>query len=115
MRLDQDRAKEAAGRRAADLVKDGMRVGLGTGSTVCWTVTALGERKPDVLCVASSERTGKLAEEAGLQLVAPDEASGPAETREWLLHECTELLLAYLTGGAATRGSEPVEFFDVWG
>jgi ribose 5-phosphate isomerase A len=37
-------AKRAAGERAADLVKDGMAVGLGTGSTVAWTIKRLGER-----------------------------------------------------------------------
>ncbi len=37
-------AKRAAGKRAADLVKSGMVVGLGTGSTVAWTIKRLGER-----------------------------------------------------------------------
>ena len=35
---DQDQAKERAGRHAASYVTDGMRVGLGTGSTVHWTI-----------------------------------------------------------------------------
>ncbi len=72
--MDQDSAKQAVGRRAAELVKDGMRVGLGTGSTVRWTVLALGERKPDVVCVATSRQTEELASGAGLRLVSPDEA-----------------------------------------
>ena len=66
-------AKEAAGRRAADLVTDGMRVGLGTGSTVHFTIVALGERRPDIVCTATSERTHALATELGLRVVAPDE------------------------------------------
>ena len=37
-------AKKAAGEAAADLVKSGMVVGLGTGSTVAWTIKRLGER-----------------------------------------------------------------------
>ena len=37
-------AKRLAGNAAADLVKDGMVVGLGTGSTVAWTIKRLGER-----------------------------------------------------------------------
>ena len=37
-------AKRLAGDAAADLVKDGMVVGLGTGSTVAWTIKRLGER-----------------------------------------------------------------------
>ncbi|MCC6306188.1 MAG: ribose 5-phosphate isomerase A, partial [Rhodobacteraceae bacterium] len=38
-----DRAKYAAARRAVDLVEDGMRLGLGTGSTAAWMVRLLGE------------------------------------------------------------------------
>ena len=37
-------AKRAAGTRAADLVEDGMAVGLGTGSTVHYALLRLGER-----------------------------------------------------------------------
>lgn len=36
--------KQLAGRRAAELVEDGMRVGLGTGSTVHFTLERLAER-----------------------------------------------------------------------
>ncbi len=39
-------------RRAAEYVEEGMRVGLGTGSTVEHTILALGERKPDIVCAA---------------------------------------------------------------
>ena len=66
-------AKEAAGRRAATYVTDGMRVGLGTGSTVHFTIVALGERRPDIICAATSERTRALASELGLKVVPPDE------------------------------------------
>jgi ribose 5-phosphate isomerase A len=37
-------AKKDAGEAAAQLVKSGMVVGLGTGSTVAWTIKRLGER-----------------------------------------------------------------------
>ncbi|MDD4162009.1 MAG: ribose-5-phosphate isomerase RpiA [Methanothrix sp.] len=37
-------AKRLAGEAAAGLVKSGMVVGLGTGSTVAWTIKRLGER-----------------------------------------------------------------------
>ncbi len=69
----RDEAKELAGRRAAAFVEDGMRVGLGTGSTVHHTIVALGERKPDVVCVATSERSHRLAAELGLRVLPPDE------------------------------------------
>jgi ribose 5-phosphate isomerase A len=40
------------------MVKDGMRVGLGTGSTVAHLLQALGERDlRDVSCVATSPAT----------------------------------------------------------
>lgn len=72
-RSAQDEAKEAAGRRAAELVVHGMRVGLGTGSTVHWTIVALGERRPDIVCTATSDRTHELATSLGLTVVSPDE------------------------------------------
>lgn len=40
-------SKRAAGVRAADLVEDGMRLGLGTGSTVFYFLEALGQRIRD--------------------------------------------------------------------
>src|SRR5262245_16215949 len=66
-------AKEAAGRRAAAYVTDGMKVGLGTGSTVHFTIVALGERKPDIVCAATSERTRALATDLGVKVVPPDD------------------------------------------
>ena len=66
-------AKEVAGRQAAELVADGMQVGLGTGSTVHFTIVALGERQPDIVCTATSVRTHDLATSLGLRVVAPDE------------------------------------------
>jgi ribose 5-phosphate isomerase A len=63
--------KERAGRRAAEEVRAGMRVGLGTGSTVHFTIVAIGERKPDVTCVATSVATEELAAEVGLRVVPP--------------------------------------------
>jgi ribose 5-phosphate isomerase A len=72
--VSRDAAKEAAGRRAAALVEPGMRVGLGTGSTVHWTIVVLGQlQPPGVVCVASSAATERLAESVGLRLVPPDE------------------------------------------
>ena len=50
-----------------------MRVGLGTGSTVHWTILELGERAPDIVCTATSHRTHELAVSLGLRVVTPDE------------------------------------------
>ena len=41
-----EREKQAAAEAAADLVEDGMTVGLGTGSTVAFLLPALARRSP---------------------------------------------------------------------
>ena len=66
-------AKRAAGEHAAALVSSGMRVGLGTGSTVHHTIVALGEGNTDIVCTATSLRTHELATSLGLTVVSPDE------------------------------------------
>ena len=72
-----DRAKYAAARRSVDFVEDGMKLGLGTGSTAAWMVRCLAERvKAEGLkltCVATSSRTAELARELGLTVVALDD------------------------------------------
>lgn len=69
-----DAGKRAAAEAAAELVRDGMRVGLGTGSTVAFLLPALAARGlRDLRCVATSERTERDAREAGLP-VEPFEA-----------------------------------------
>lgn len=58
-------AKEAAGKAAAELVSPGMIVGLGTGSTASYFITALGKRCREGLqisAIATSERSAILAE-----------------------------------------------------
>jgi ribose 5-phosphate isomerase A len=60
--------KRHAGELAAQLVTDGMRVGLGTGSTVAYVLAALGERAPDADFVATSPRTAAIATELGLRV-----------------------------------------------
>jgi ribose 5-phosphate isomerase A len=65
-------AKKAAGEAAADLVKSGMVVGLGTGSTVAWTIKRLGERVLeeglDFLGVPTSFQAENLAIASGIKL-----------------------------------------------
>jgi ribose 5-phosphate isomerase A len=60
--------KRAAARAAAALVEDGMRVGLGTGSTVRQLLPALVERELTLRCVATSVATEVLGGELGLQI-----------------------------------------------
>ncbi|UAB90787.1 ribose-5-phosphate isomerase RpiA [Ruegeria sp. SCSIO 43209] len=73
-----DKAKYVAACRAADLVQDGMRVGLGTGSTAAWLVRRLGERVRDeglkIKGVPTSTATAQLAREEGIEVVSLDQA-----------------------------------------
>ena len=64
---DPDHEKRVAARAAAELVEDGMTVGLGTGSTVAHLLDALGERGlRRIRCVATSVATERRARELGL-------------------------------------------------
>ena len=73
-----DKAKFAAARRAVGFVEDGMRVGLGTGSTAAWMVRCLGDRVREeglkITAVPTSNRTAMLAREVGIRVVTLDEA-----------------------------------------
>jgi ribose 5-phosphate isomerase A len=66
-----DPAKDAAGRAAADLVEDGMRLGLGTGSTVDRFLVALAARGLDVAGVPTSRATEARCRELGIGLLDP--------------------------------------------
>lgn len=73
-------AKRLAGERAAEWVEDGMVVGLGTGSTVAWTVRRLGARVRaglQVRGVATSARTEALARAEGIPLAELSAVEGP--------------------------------------
>ncbi len=68
--------KRKAAERAADLVRSGMKLGLGTGSTAAHFVDCIGERAReglDVICVPTSERTRLQAEGWSLRLSTLDE------------------------------------------
>jgi ribose 5-phosphate isomerase A len=69
-----DGYKRDAARAAAELVRDGMRVGLGTGSTAAHLLPALVERRLGGLrCVATSQGTERAARDHGLELCSLDE------------------------------------------
>lgn len=62
-----DEEKDEVGAAAAELVEPGMRVGLGTGSTVDRFLPALARRAPrDLRCVATSTATEERALALGL-------------------------------------------------
>lgn len=60
--------KRAAAQAAAQAVEDGMRLGLGTGTTVAHFLPALARRELDVVCVATSPATEQAARAQGLQV-----------------------------------------------
>ena len=60
--------KQVAGAAAAELVTDGMLVGLGTGSTVAYLLESLARRRLDVRFVATSSRTEASARALGLHV-----------------------------------------------
>lgn len=64
-----DAGKRAAGRAAAQLVSPGMRLGLGTGSTVAHFLGALAERGIEVSGVPTSEATAGRCRELGIALL----------------------------------------------
>ena len=70
-----DHEKRVAAEAAAELVEDGMTVGLGTGSTVAYLLPALARRALRITCVATSPATERIAAELGME-VAP--FAGPA-------------------------------------
>jgi ribose 5-phosphate isomerase A len=71
---DPELHKRAAAIAAAELVQEGARVGLGTGSTVAHLLPALAARGLSGLrCVATSPATARAATALGLRVVQLDE------------------------------------------
>ena len=72
-----DPAKLAAARAAVALVQDGMKLGLGTGSTASIMVEVLAERVKveglSLRCAATSKATADLAESLGLRIESLDQ------------------------------------------
>lgn len=64
--MSVDQEKQIAAQAAAELVQDGMRVGLGSGSTVAFLLPALAARGLRLRCVSTSPQTTRIARELGL-------------------------------------------------
>lgn len=65
--------KQLAAEKAVEYVEDGMKVGLGTGSTAYWAIRKLGERVQQglkITAVATSRASEEQARELGIPLVA---------------------------------------------
>ncbi len=68
-------AKKAAGKAAVELIKEGMLVGLGTGSTTSYFIEALGQRCRsglNISAVASSVQSMRQAHFEGIPLIDAD-------------------------------------------
>jgi ribose 5-phosphate isomerase A len=63
---DVEQEKQRAAQAAAELVESGMRLGLGTGSTVAYLLPALARRQLSLCCVATSPGTEHAARRLGL-------------------------------------------------
>jgi ribose 5-phosphate isomerase A len=77
--MDADQLKDQAARAAVALIEDGMRVGLGTGSTATFAVHAIAERLGAgfrIVGVPTSQQTADLARSLGVPLAELDDVEG---------------------------------------
>jgi ribose 5-phosphate isomerase A len=120
--VSADDEKRLAAQAASELVADGMRVGLGTGTTVAFLLEAIAHRGVKAVFVASSPRTEVAARSLGLHVepfdvieqldlaidgadqIAPDgwliKGGGGAHTREKIVAAAAE---RFVVIGDATK------------
>jgi ribose 5-phosphate isomerase A len=102
-----DLVKRAAGRAAADLVRSGTVIGLGTGSTVFFTLERLAERIRDeklvIRGVPTSLDTEKKARDFGIELVSLEECTALDLTIDGADEVDAEFHLVKGGGGALLR------------
>ena len=70
--MDIELMKKKAGQHAADLIEDGVLVGIGTGSTVFYFIQRLIERCKkglDIQVVSSSHQSSEMIKKGGIRLV----------------------------------------------
>lgn len=68
--------KQLAAEKSTEFIKDGMTLGLGTGSTVFFLINKLAKLVKDglnVKCVSTSHQTSELAKGLGIKIVDLDE------------------------------------------
>ncbi|HEY0786741.1 MAG TPA: ribose-5-phosphate isomerase RpiA [Acidobacteriaceae bacterium] len=72
----QDETKRVAARRSMEFIEDGMRLGIGSGTTVRYVIEMLGERVRDglkVIGVPTSAASAELAAHHGIELATFEE------------------------------------------
>jgi ribose 5-phosphate isomerase A len=121
--------KQAAAEAAAQLVEDGMTVGLGTGSTVAYLLPALAARALTLRCVATSVGTEVQARALGLPVepfdgiarldiaidgadqIAPDgwivKGGGAAHTREKVVAASSDRFVVIASSDKLVEGIAP--------
>ena len=134
--MSVEREKRLAAEAAAELVEDGMTVGLGTGSTVAYLLPALAARRLRLRCVTTSLRTEQEARELrlavepfdtidrldiavdGADQVAPDgwlvKGGGGALTREKIVAAAADRFVVIASSDKvvdALRAPIPLELF----
>lgn len=99
-----DAGKRAAGRAAADQVEDGMRLGLGTGSTVAHFLDRLAERGlSEIVGVPTSLATADRCRELGIRLLDPADVARLDLCVDGADELTRELVLTKGGGGALLR------------
>jgi len=99
-------AKQIAAYKAVEYIKDGMTIGLGTGSTAYFAIEKIGERVREglkVKAVASSLASTELARQAGIPMVGMMEISSIDVTIDGADEVDEQLNLIKGGGGALTR------------
>jgi len=71
--MTQDEAKTLVAKRAVEFIRDGMAVGLGTGTTATLFIRELSTRRLDIRCVASSAASHGLAQALGMHVTTLEE------------------------------------------
>jgi ribose 5-phosphate isomerase A len=133
-----DIEKQVAAEAAAELVEDGMTIGLGTGSTVAFLLPAIAKRGlSDIRCVATSVATAAQASELGIPVeefdslqrleiaidgtdeVTPDgwliKGGGAAHLREKIVAAAAERFVVIADSSKpveALHGPVPLELFS---
>ena len=104
--MEREELKRLAGEKAVDSIKDGMIVGLGTGSTVEYTIRKLGKKVRDGLKIKgipTSMHTKRIAKEENIPLTTLEENPEIDLTIDGADEVDSNLNLIKGGGGALTR------------
>ena len=102
--MDADSKKKAAALAALEYLEDGMTVGVGTGSTVNHFIAALAGRRHRIAgAVSSSEASTKRLRDAGVEVVALNDAGDLSLYVDGADEATRHLDLIKGGGGALTR------------